>query len=84
MLLFAGILFAAFLLSATLLAAGHSRHPFAGAAGSVVAGLAVLLAVNLLGGITGVTLPVSPLSVGISAFLGVPGVTTLLLVNLLF
>jgi hypothetical protein len=83
-ILFAGILLAAFLFCAAMLAAGHSPHPFAGAAGSVIAGLAALLVVNLAGGLTGVTLPVSPLVVGASAFLGIPGVTTLLLLNLFF
>ncbi|MDD3228601.1 MAG: pro-sigmaK processing inhibitor BofA family protein [Oscillospiraceae bacterium] len=83
-ILFAILILAAFLLSAALLAAGKSRRPFAGAAGSVIAGLAALLAVNLTGAFTGVSLPISPLAVGTSAFLGVPGVTVLLLLNLIF
>ena len=81
-ILFAGILLTDFLLNAALLAAGHSQKPFVGAAGCVVAGLAVLLAVNLLSGVTGVSLPVTPLSVGAAAGFGAPGVTALLLLNL--
>ncbi len=50
----------------------------------MIAGLAALLAVNLTGAFTGVSLPISPLAVGTSAFLGVPGVTVLLLLNLIF
>ncbi|MCH4239916.1 MAG: pro-sigmaK processing inhibitor BofA family protein [Oscillospiraceae bacterium] len=64
------------------MAAGKSKRPFVGAAGSVIAGLAALLAVNLTGAFTGVMLPISPLSVGTSAFLGIPGVTAMLLLNL--
>ena len=36
------------------------------------------------GGFTGVTLPVSLLSLGVSAGLGIPGVTMLLLLNLIW
>jgi hypothetical protein len=83
-ILFAVIIVAAFLLCAALLAAGKNPRPFAAAAGSVVAGLAALLAVSLTGSFTGVSLPICPVTVGASAFLGIPGVTTLLLLNLIF
>ena len=62
----------------------HARHPVRKAAGGVLTGLAALLAVNLTGVFTGVTLPVSILSIGVSAVAGVPGVTMLLLLNMMF
>ncbi|WOC33236.1 MULTISPECIES: pro-sigmaK processing inhibitor BofA family protein [Caproicibacterium] len=83
-ILFAVILFGAFLFSAALLAAGKSPRPFVTAAGSVVTGLAALFAVSLTSSFTGVSLPISPISMGVSAFLGIPGVTVLLLLNLIF
>ena len=46
-------------------------------------GLCVLLAVNLTGVFTGVSLPLSPLSLGVAGTAGLPGVTLLLLLNLL-
>ena len=46
-------------------------------------GIVAMLAVNLTSSFTGVVLPVSLLSVGVSAGLGVPGVTLLLFLNLL-
>ena len=45
-------------------------------------GLLTLLGVNLLSGLTGVYIPVSLLSVLVSAIGGVPGVTLLLFLNL--
>ena len=47
-------------------------------------GRGALLAVNLSGYVTGVHLPLNPLSIGVSAVGGIPGVTTMLLLNLLF
>ena len=49
-----------------------------------VQGLCAMAAVNLLGGITGVSLGVNIYSGLICLFLGVPGVVALLLSNLLF
>ncbi len=51
---------------------------------SICVGLGALLAVNLSGYVTGVHLPINPLSIGVSAVGGIPGVTTMLLLNLLF
>ena len=47
-------------------------------------GLCALVAVNLSGYFTGVRLPLNPLSIGVSAVGGIPGVTTMLLLNLIF
>lgn len=58
--------------------------PVQRAAGGVVTGLFALAAVNLTGFFTGVSLPLSPLAIGISGAAGIPGVTMLLLLNLVF
>ena len=83
-ILFICILVAAFAFCAALRKAGGCRRPFLGAAGSVVAGLLALFVVNLFGGLTGVTIPISPLAVGAAAFLGIPGVILTLLLSLFF
>ena len=51
---------------------------------SICVGLCALVAVNLSGYFTGVRLPLNPLSIGVSAVGGIPGVTTMLLLNLIF
>lgn len=61
-----------------------NKHPFTRALVSVAVGLGTLLAVNLSTGLTGVSIPVSLLSVLISAIGGVPGVTLILALNLFF
>jgi len=60
-----------------------SRHPVRRAVGGILTGLCALAAVNLTGCFTGVTLPVSPLTVGVSGVGGISGVTMLLLLNLI-
>ena len=62
----------------------RSRHPIQRTIGGIFTGLGALLCVNAAGIFTGVTLPYSLLSLGISAAAGIPGVTLLLLLNLLF
>ena len=61
-----------------------NKLPFTRALVSVAVGLGTLLAVNLSTGLTGVSIPVSLLSVLISAIGGVPGVTLILALNLFF
>lgn len=61
----------------------RAKHPVRKAAGGVLTGVAALVAVNITGILTGVTLPISVLSVGVSAVAGIPGVTMLLLLNLM-
>ncbi len=58
--------------------------PFQRAAGGVVIGLFALAVVNFTGFFTGVSLPLSPLTIGVSGAAGIPGVTLMLLLNLLF
>lgn len=61
-----------------------SQRPVRHAVGGVLTGLFTLAAVNLTGAFTGVSLPISPLTIGVSGVAGIPGVTLLLLLNLLF
>lgn len=57
--------------------------PVQRAAGGVITGLCALAAVNFTGFFTGVSLPLSPLTIGVSGAAGIPGVTMLLLLNLI-
>lgn len=61
-----------------------SKRPFRRALLSMAVGLGMLFAVNLTSGFTGVSIPVSLLSVLLSAIGGVPGVTLILALNLFF
>lgn len=61
----------------------RAGRPVRRAVGGMFAGLGALGAVNLAGLYTGVTLPISFLSLGIAAVAGIPGVTLMLLLNLL-
>ena len=61
----------------------RTKHPIRKAAGGVLTGLAALIIVNVSGVLTGVTLPISMLSIGVSAVAGIPGVTMMLLLNLI-
>lgn len=60
-----------------------SKKPIQHAVGGIVTGLAALFAVNITSAFTGVSLPLNPLNLGVSAVARIPGVTTLLLLNLL-
>jgi pro-sigmaK processing inhibitor BofA len=60
------------------------RHPFRHAVGGILTGLCALAVVDLTGMFTGVSLPISPLTLGVSGVAGIPGVTMLLLLNLVF
>lgn len=48
---------------------------------SAALGLVALALVNLCGAYTGVVVPVNRLSLGTAGFLGIPGVTLLILLN---
>ena len=61
-----------------------NKHTFTRALISIAVGLGTLLAVNLSTGLTGVSIPVSLLSVLTAAIGGVPGVTLMLALNLFF
>ena len=49
---------------------------------SMIKGIATLFAVNIAGIFTGITLPISFLSFAISAVVGIPGVTAMLIFDL--
>lgn len=61
----------------------RSPRPVQRAAGGVITGLVALAAVDLTGFFTGVSLPLSPLTIGVSGAAGIPGVTMMLLLNLI-
>ena len=61
----------------------RAAHPVQRALGGVVLGLCALAVVNLTGFFTGVSVPLSPLAIGVSGAAGIPGVTLLLLLNLI-
>ena len=60
-----------------------SKKPVRGAIGAALLGWLALVAVNVTGIFTGVTLPVSPLSIGVSGAAGIPGVTLLVVLDML-
>lgn len=60
-----------------------ARRPVSKAIGGILSGLCALAAINLTGSFTGVTLPISLLTLGVSGAAGISGVTTLLLLNLI-
>lgn len=62
----------------------RSERPVRRAIGGILTGLCTLAVVNLTGMFTGVSLPLSPLTIGVSGVAGIPGVTLLLLLNLIF
>lgn len=64
--------------------AGKNKRPFRRAVISMLSGVLTLLAVNITGIFTGVVLPVSLMSVLVSAVGGIPGVTLMLGLNLFF
>lgn len=76
--------FSAFLLFALAHYISKSKHPFKRSLLSMAVGILTLVAVNLSGSVTGVYLPISLVSVCVSAFGGVPGVTLMLGLNLFF
>ena len=76
------LLVSAFVLFAFLHFSAKNKRPFKRALLSMSAGLLTLAAVDLLSGLTGVYIPVSLLSLLVSAIGGIPGVTLLLFLNL--
>ena len=73
-----------FSLLAAIQAIMKVRHPVRHAIGGILIGFCTLAAVDVAGAFTGVSLPVSPLTLGVAGVAGIPGVTLLLLANLVF
>ncbi len=80
----AALFAATFVVFALVHALSKNKHPFKRALLSVGSGLLTLSGVNLLSGFTGVAIPVSLLSILTAVMGGVPGVTLLLFLNLIF
>lgn len=59
------------------------EKPFKKAFLGMILGIVALIAVNLSSGMTGVSIPISLLSLGVSAAGGIPGVTILVVMNML-
>lgn len=78
------VVFAAvYLVFALLHAVAKKKRPLKRALVSMCAGPLLMTAINLLSGVTQVSLPVSLLSIVTSVAGGVPGVTLLLFLNLI-
>lgn len=60
-----------------------NKKPVRSAVSDVLLGWLALLAVNITGMVTGVTLPISALSIGVSGAAGIPGVTMLVLLDMI-
>ena len=60
-----------------------AKTPVRAAIISMLSGVLALTAVNLLSGFTNIFIPVSMLSLGVSAFLGISGVTLLLILQMI-
>lgn len=63
---------------------GKNKKPVRRAFISILSGFLTLIAVNVTGVFTGVYLPFSMLSIIVSTLGGIPGVTSLLALNLFF
>ena len=61
----------------------RSKRPIRQTFSGIFMGVGTLALVNISGMFTGVTLPVSLLSLGISAVSGIPGVTMLLILKMI-
>lgn len=78
------ILGGAFVAFIIIQAISGNKKPVRKAFSAMVLGVAALAAVNITGFFTGVTLPVSALSVSAAAIGGIPGVTLMLVLNMFF
>lgn len=74
--------FSAFIVFAVLHMASKNKKPFRRAFISMLCGLLTLLVVNVTSVFTGISLPISLLSVSVSVIGGIPGVTLLLALNM--
>lgn len=79
-----GIISAIIVIYAIGNAVGKAKHPFKKSISGVLMGFASLAAVNLLSPLTGVSVPISVLTVLTAAAGGVPGVTLILALNAFF
>lgn len=80
----ASVFVAAVILFAVLYAAKRSHKPLKRALTSALSGILALIAVNTAGLFTGVYIPISTLSICISAVGGIPAVTVMLIIDTFF
>ncbi|MDR1466959.1 MAG: pro-sigmaK processing inhibitor BofA family protein [Oscillospiraceae bacterium] len=76
------VFFAIFMLLVFLQIAIRSKNPIKKALTWSFWGIIALTIVNITSSLTSASLPVSLLSVGVSAVMGIPGVTMLLILNM--
>lgn len=77
-------IFLVFILFAIIHYISKNKRPFKRSLISMLCGILTLLAVNLSGIFTSVTLPISLMSILVALIGGVPGVTLMLSLNLFF
>lgn len=77
----AGICLGVFIILVIIQKIMHSKQPVRTALISMMWGIIALVAVNLCSSFTGVSIPVSPMTLSVSSVLGIPGVTCLLLMQ---
>lgn len=61
----------------------RSKRPLQKTLFGIITGIFTLVVVNISGMFTGVTLPISLLSIAIAAVAGIPGITTMLILNII-
>ena len=76
-----GICFGAIFVMSIIHKISGAKTPVRASLISMLSGIIALIAVNLCSGFTNVFIPVSMLSLGVSAFLGISGVTALLIIQ---
>lgn len=75
------IIISFFVLYAVVFKIAKKKKPLKRAFLTMIAGILVLVVIDIISVFTGVYLPVSPLSLTVSACAGVPGVATMLLLS---
>lgn len=78
------IIIGIFIALISIQAIAHTEKPLRKVFCGIFKGVAALMAVNISGIFTGITLPVSLLSLAISILGGIPGVTALVILDMMF
>lgn len=60
-----------------------SKHPVRSALLGLLVGPVCMIVINIISIFTNVSIPISPLSLGVSSTLGIPGVTAMLLLQII-
>ena len=83
-MIYVGIILVCIIFYAIVYALSKNKKPFKRAFISMILGVALLIAINIAGKYIGVTLPISPFSLTVSACGGVPAVAAMVLINTMF